>query len=478
LPCCKAKEYGWCKDLEPVKGYKDDQGNEYCVFHAPAGEKGVSLDEFNQMVFTRLNDFNALSEEEQTSNVWCDLAGTVFEGHIDFSEVNEKKELPAVTFFEAKFTKGADFILATFNGKADFHGATFSEEANFAGVTFSEAYFEIATFTGGAYFNNATFKEADFGGATFSEETHFSGATFKEAGFEWTTFSEGVYFTGKTFIGHAFFNGANIKGEVRYEAVDLERASFTGTDMRGMDFINCKWPKKHGRDVLYDELRLFKPEDEEPEKPEDEEPGKAENKRYKIIIKLYAIASRFFPHKKEVKKVEILYRRLKQKYKDEHNDPEVSPWHYGEKEMYRKGSLFRRYFPLSFSNLYWLSSGYGERPMRAGAVLLLLILLITLLLALSGLEVSKGKAPIHEITNEMLATVSLSKGPDVEPGVKPDVKTFWPLLLNTLKFATFQKDPFFVPKGWIGETVKIFAQILIPIQAALLALAVRNRFRR
>ncbi len=444
MPCCKAKDYEWCKDLGVVD-YKDGEGNEYCVFHAPAGEKGVSLDEFNQMAFERIN-------QKKRVDKMCDLSGTVFEGPIDFTQLNEKKELPAIIFDGA-----------TFSEKADFMGAKF-KEAYFSGATFKEAYFDGATFKE-AYFLRAEFSEkADFGGATFSEEAHFSGATFKEAYFDWATFTGEVYFTGKTFIGHAFFHNANIKGKVRYEGVDLERASFTGTDMRGMDFVNCDWPKKHGRDVLYDELELFIPEDEKSEK--------AESKRNKIIIKLDAIArprwrklkARFFPDEGKIKKVEILYRRLKQKYKDEHNDPEVSPWHYGEKEMFRKGSLFRRYFPLSFSNLYWLSSGYGERPMRAGAVLLLLIFSITLLLAASGLEVSKG-TDIHGITTEGLS-------------VKLDVKTVWPLLLNTLKFATFQKDPFFVPTNWIGETVRIFAQILIPIQAALLALAVRNRFRR
>ena len=86
----------------------------------------------------------------------------------------------------------------------------------------------------------------------------------------------------------------------------------------------------------------------------------------------------------KINKVETLYRMLKQKYKEEHNDPEVSQWHYGEREMYRKGSRFRRYFPLSISNLYWLSSGYGERPARASIVLLCLVLSISFLMWFAG----------------------------------------------------------------------------------------------
>lgn len=472
MPCCKAQEYHWCKDLEPVKGYKDDKGNEYCVFHAPQGQKGMSVEYFNSEIFRRLN--GALEKGQE-----CDLSGTVFEGEIDFSLLNEKKELPAISFYAATFSEKAKFLGVTFKEalfsmasfkEAEFARVLFTERAEFSRVSFTErANFSGARFNGRAdfpeamfkeaHFNSAEFKEADFRVTTFSEAAYFSKATFSEttdfdratftgrATFYGAKFNGEVYFNDETFIGHAAFRNINIKGTVRYEAVNLERVSFTDTDMRMMDFINCKWPKKHGRDVLYDELELFKPEFEMP--------------RWRKL------KARFFPDKEKVKKVEILYRRLKQKYKDEHDDPGVSPWHYGEKEMFRKGSLFRRYFPLSFSNLYWLSSGYGERPARAGAALLLLILAATLLLAMSGLEVSNGAdiKVIHGVTNEML-----SKG--------LDVKTLWPLLLNTLKFATFQKDPFFVPKGWIGETVKIFAQILIPIQAALLALAVRNRFRR
>jgi len=56
MPCCKAEEYTWCKDL-PVVSYKEIEGNEYCVFHAPKGQKGISLEEFNELVFERINGF-------------------------------------------------------------------------------------------------------------------------------------------------------------------------------------------------------------------------------------------------------------------------------------------------------------------------------------------------------------------------------------------------------------------------------------
>ena len=73
-----------------------------------------------------------------------------------------------------------------------------------------------------------------------------------------------------------------------------------------MDFRNCEFPKKRGYDVLYDEIKLF-----DKKKTGD--------------------------FKDELKKVETLYRQLKQKYKADHDEANASHWHYQEKEMQRHG---------------------------------------------------------------------------------------------------------------------------------------------
>lgn len=39
-----AEKYGWCIDL-PVVEYRDEEGKEYCVFHATEGKKGISAKE-------------------------------------------------------------------------------------------------------------------------------------------------------------------------------------------------------------------------------------------------------------------------------------------------------------------------------------------------------------------------------------------------------------------------------------------------
>lgn len=71
MPACKDKYNKWCKDEKTV--YTDEAGMEYCVFHAPKGKKGVSLEAFNEMIFERID--NAISEKQS-----CELSGTAFEG--------------------------------------------------------------------------------------------------------------------------------------------------------------------------------------------------------------------------------------------------------------------------------------------------------------------------------------------------------------------------------------------------------------
>jgi uncharacterized protein YjbI with pentapeptide repeats len=465
MPCYKAKKYKWCKDLPTIfeSMTTDEEGPKlYCIFHAPQGRKGKKLEEFNELVFKRIY-------EAKRENKSCDLSGTIFEGNISFSLFHEDKPLPPINFKESKFYGIADFSDATFSGKAnfsntifisrasflraifneevDFSNAEFKEEANFSDAIFKgkEATLLGINFSSSKFYRKADFyrvkfeEDADFSNAEFNEKALFSETLFnKKAIFFMATFNEEARFGKSAFIRPLFkkleeietfikeggnFSGLNIKDKVIFEGLNLKNVSFLDTDLKRVDFINCTWHEKNGRKILYDEIKLFK------------------EKKDKDF-------------KNKIKKVEILYRKLKQKYKEEHNEPEVSNWHYGEKEMQRKSSLFRRYFPLSFFNLYWLSSGYGERPLRAGIVLILLILIMSALFGLTGLKPNDGCVIKIKEWNDILNSDYLKA---------------------TLQYATFDPKPDFMP---VNGFLKIVAKLLIPLQAALFALAVRNRFRR
>lgn len=377
-----------------------------------------------------------------------DFLRVKFNGEVNFIRVifiknvgfYEARFSEATLFIKAQFRGETEFSLTQFSGKVEFYQTQFSGHAGFYGVQFSDvAYFFNAQFSGKAVFYDARFSgEANFREAQFYEMVSFDG----------TQFSGVASFSEETFYKESLLTRLNINGTMNLENVSLCKVSFLNSDLRKIDFINCTWIKKHGRNRLYDEIMFL-------EEQQNSKKKHGEDNEISIIAEQLKgwIKSKVIINKGKMNKVETLYRMLKQKYKEEHNDPEVSQWHYSEREMYRKGSLFRMYFPLSISNLYKWSSGYGERPVRAFLVLLSLVFSISFLMWYVGF-------------------VALPKS-DSSSGV-------FAFILNTLQYVTFQKTPIFEPKAGsvLGGYLALFARVLIPAQTALFVIAIRNRFRR
>lgn len=112
----------------------------------------------------------------------------IFSTSADFSKVIF---LADANFAETKFKQVADFIEAQFSARADFWATDFSAEALFYLTTFvSDVDFGLATFSADAFFYSAIFVlDADFNLATFSADTFFN----------WTTFGGDVFFTSVKF---------------------------------------------------------------------------------------------------------------------------------------------------------------------------------------------------------------------------------------------------------------------------------------
>jgi len=103
---------------------------EYCKFHAPKDKKGISIEEFNRLIFEKIKHEDFAFE------------GYIFPGNIHFDKV--------------EFLMDAIFGAAQFSGEADFRGAQFSAGANFDKAQFSaEARFDDAQFSLGADFDKA-----------------------------------------------------------------------------------------------------------------------------------------------------------------------------------------------------------------------------------------------------------------------------------------------------------------------------------
>lgn len=444
MACCKGENRGWCKD-HPVVNYKDESGNEYCIFHAPSDQKGISVFEFNSCVYDEI-------KQAKAKNSSCNLSGTIFPGDIAFraDQVTVPFLFPPVRFDYAVFHGSVNFNDAVFDGYASFAGTAFNRDvnffrskfidySNFFGATFTEnVYFSWASFKGLTWFHETKFhKKAAFDNAIisgpiefirtffegpanflntfFTEKVIFFASFSREAIFSNATFNNRALFQGLTFLSIAHLNRTTINEVLRFDNVNLGKVSLVDTDIRKIDFVNCTWPLKDGRPVLYDELHL------------------AES----------------WPFEKEqLVKIEILYRKLKQKYKEEHDESESSNWHFAEREIQRlRSSRKTAFYYLLY--LYYYSSGYGEKPVRAVIGLGLLIMLFAVLFGLS----------------EQLIQYN-------------DWKNLPSLFLNTLQYATFENNPEFIPQTYIGAFLRLCLKLLIPLQAAFLALAVRNKFRR
>lgn len=191
-----------CVNDEPLKKHTD--GKHYCLFHLPTKEKNV-----------------AKFEE-------------IFKARLDLVS-KEIEELPEKKSEEAKRKISYDFRYVWFPSRVDFHYYNFKVLANFTSATFSDyAYFGSTIFSGHVYFNSATFSSgggfnlavfcshASFTWVTFSGDVFFKSVKFfNETDFLWTTFSAEANFDSAIFFSHANFTVATF-----FARTDFKRTTF------------------------------------------------------------------------------------------------------------------------------------------------------------------------------------------------------------------------------------------------------------
>jgi len=332
--------------------------------------------------------------------------------------VREKLDLKDYNFRWVFFPTKADFKRHEFEEEADFIWATFSEEANF----------EYSIFHSGASFIGTAFlQKANFTGVTIAENktVHFRVTDFSE--------KDEIIFRGAKVFGKLIFEqintGRNKKnrrfhgdfirinlgptGIIKFRDVSLAYVKFEGTNLNEIEFDDVEWYPLLWRLSIYEEILL----------------------RKNHSPRGYA-------------RVEKLYRQLKTNYNSQHDYKRVGDFHYGEMEMHRKESQWRRW--LSWYSIYYALSGYGERPLRAISWLAVFLAVFTGLLAWAGLEILDPK-------------YSASFG-----------NPFFYLLQK----VTLQRPTWAEPLGFGGKLVAGLSVLLIPGQAALFLLALRNRLGR
>ena len=486
--------------------YKTYQNKSYCVLHFPGQEKS--------------EDFKTVLERRIHQQLF-DFGGFWFPGDMHFANFRFRSEVnfsfatftgkadfgsavfTAQSYFRfASFNSKVDFRLAQFNGDADFYSARFSlqsdfanasfgRDANFDETTFNETSFAYADFQGRAQFriarvegesrftsmrfgSEATFNSAEFGSlvdfslSRFKKEVDFSSAAFKtkallrqmrfdhRVDFSYATFNGDTDFTSTEFASSANFSFAAFAGylsfvgegdqHLRNKSFDFRFAKIERPDLVAFNthsllphwFVNIDTRSFHFAHIDWGW------------------------KRKMVSHELKALAQKnlTFPHKM----LALTCAQLSQNAEENHRYEEASKFRYLAMDARRLES-WSGFAPWRLSWWYWLASGYGERVFQAFLVLLGIWLVAGLLYTWVGF--ARWEPRITSEGDAASATRDTSGAP----------LQFSRALTYSAGVMTLQK-PEPRPTTIAAQTVVILETILGPVQAALLALAIRRKFMR
>src|SRR6266540_859555 len=439
---CKGEEF-----------YKEYEGNRFCVLHYPGNEKAEDF----KVVLERKLD----SKDFDFCGIWfpyrANFAKARFSVNADFSDTDFKK---AADFREAIFSENVRFIAANFKAAADFSDASFSKEVYFSDASFTAAAkFAIASFNADANFSKATFgADADFSKAIFSADANFNSASFSaDADFSDVSFSAGADFSSAAFSAAANFSSASFGAAAKFNHTSFSDAAnfiettfkdyfyFTGSSSRrsfgdqqrlNFQFAHFEKPDRVSFRTLDLKPHWFVHVDSRKFEFIDVEFRFVLNEELKYLNNANVIA----PHRL----LAIACRQLAANAEENHRYKQAADFRYASMDAERLEWLQdpkkRKFQFLHW--LYWIASGYGERVGLAFGVLAVLWLLFAFSYTKVGFE--------HKTNNPSNDQQSIAPQEDVAPK---------PVTITT-------------------QTLVISETILSPLQAALLALAIRRRFMR
>jgi hypothetical protein len=359
---------------------------------------------------------------------------------------NKNKSEFERAFLEKNKKNDTDFRAVFFPDILNFTKYEFKDIVDFSYAEFNDkVYFQDTKFNKVAIFKNTKFnKDVDFAGAKFLEG---GGAIFLDCEFngkllfngtriyQRTIFEKINYNVSESVIGNFKYIEFGENGILNFKDLSLAQVEFVGTNLNSCEFHNVVWNRCLARNALYDEVLIH---------------WVFHLKNF--ILCLFRRKERQAlpkPLIKTLSRIEELYRQLKIKCENEGDLKNVGDFYYGEMEMHRRASRWH-IFPLYWYNLYWLSSGYGERPLRS------VLILLGLLFAFSGF--------FCKLESQWLGDMSWT--------------AFWQAFLYVFQQGTLQKPDGLKPATPGGKLLSAIMPVLIPGQAALFVLALRNRLGR
>jgi hypothetical protein len=411
---CASEE--WCREACVGEPfYGEYEGKWYCVLHFPGKEKSAA---FTETLKRRLDARN------------FDFRGVWFPDVAPFSKFHFGGE---VIFSRAFFSVRADFSEAVFSGDVYF---TYTE-------FYSDVSFNLATFGALAYFRHATFRaEADFELATFVGETDFSVTTFSSnAKFDYITVTDYIKYTGDesnpTFDEQSWLDLQYARidkpDHVFFHTLTLRPHWFVNVDARKFNFINVVWV------------------------------GITNQKWQSIAQELEALKNKGVssPHRF----LSTACRQLAVNAEDNHRYDEASSFRYWAMDVQRRES-WRGFAFWKLSWWYWLASGYGERILQAFGILMIGVWLF---FALLYTQVGFARWEPRRSSEKEAMT---EQRDDVGEPLKLKRAFTYSLGVMTLQ----KPEP--RPATTAAQSFVILETILGPLQAALLALAIRRKFMR
>ena len=376
----------------------------------------------------------------------------VFEGMADF----RLARIGTVRFTSAVFEGPAVFEASTFTSNAEFLAVTFRQEANFSQARFDSAalfspYYRISgtlktNFLKDANFADATFrKNADFKQIVFNENASFKNAEFVgDVDFSNATFGGDGNFASCTMASYVRFSGDDAKvfsetsvlslehawikkpEHMSFHAISLKPSWFIRVDVRRFEFIDVDW-----------QLALIEQE-----------------------IEALKVRGNQQPHRM----LSIAQRGLAVNAEENHRYEEASKFRYVAMDT-RRLETWRGLAPWRLSWWYWLASGYGESALRAFLILLAIWFVASLLY--TGFGFARWEPRLASESDAVTVTRD-----DIGAPLK-----FKRALTYSLAVMALQK-PEPKPATTAAQTVVLLETILGPVQAALLALAIRRKFMR
>lgn len=452
LTCIHKGGFHHACDKEPF--YQEHEGKRYCALHFPGEEKGIAFKEaLRRKLDSKDFDFHAVWFPDYIS-----FTNYHFDTKADFSRATFND---AADFLETQFLAGADFRDATFKARVDFGAAifgrpdekpifavarfsdaTFNAEASFRYVRFKYVYFTSATFNGEADFSDAVFEaEADFSNATFADYVRFARDTRDE---------ETLNNQSSLSFQHARFDKPT---RLSFHTLTLRPYWFVNIDARQFNFINVRWD---WNPIINEEIEALKSK------------GVLEPQRLlSIACRQLAVNAEENHRYDEASKFRYwsMYARQQETWSG------LTSWWKFRSWLSIQWSRIVKLPILRFFNrnwlywLYWAASGYGERVFRAFAVMIGVWVFFALLYTQVGFaRWEPRRSNVKEAMTEQRDEVG-------EPLKLPRA------LAYSLAVMILQK-PEPRPATTAAQSFVMLETILGPLQAALLALAIRRKFMR